>query len=456
MISDLIESISQHLAILESAPQADELVREIERELAELQNQLAILLSESEAERLSGDALDSDVSPDDTEPDQLSASDEIDIDSAEPQTPEPEEGRWRWLHTAVARCLPRRKRSVVAAMVATALLIASAITGAVLLNRQEGLPSGVAFQVKGRNVRQSKLSAEVQTLGALYGIQAPTSATALDTFHRNAAKAYAVSIVLDDAVQARHIVIADKQAQDVLARYLQEQFGNSADVVTQFDTALGQVGTSETAVLAEIKRQLAISQLYDQVTAAASVSDAEVAAQFAKDKASLATPEQRDIHNIVVQSEATARALLVKLAHGGAFDTLAADFSLDAATRSKGGDLGTVQASDLEAGYAKVAFAAKTGVPFGPIKTQYGWNVAIVTKVLPATAAEYAKIKDGLHARLVLNKQLALWRTWIEGQIRAARVRYAAAFLPADPDSAPSGAPGSPALGAATTPAAGR
>jgi peptidyl-prolyl cis-trans isomerase C len=302
----------------------------------------------------------------------------------------------------------------------------------------------VAFQVAGHDVTVAELDTEIQTLQALYGITAPTSASALDTFRRSAAKAYAVSIVLDRAASARHIVIADKQAQDVLTRYLQQQFGNSTDAMTQFDAALGQVGTTETAVITELKRQLSITQLFDQVAAGVHISDAQVAAEFTKDKASLATPEKRDVHNIVVQTQATAESVLSQLKHGASFTKLAATYSLDQSTRSKGGDLGSVQASDLDAGYAKVAFAAQTGAPFGPIQTQYGWNVGEVVSVTQSAPAVLANVKSSLTSQMMLDAQLAIWRTWLSGQIKAANVRYASEYLPPDPNSAPSTQPGTP------------
>jgi peptidyl-prolyl cis-trans isomerase C len=353
-----------------------------------------------------------------------------------------ESPRWVQLRTLATRLVPRTRRSIIATVVAGAVVVGAATTGVVSWLQPSGLPKGVAFQVAGHDVSESQLSAEVQTLHALYGIAAPKSAKAMDGFRRSAAKAYAVSLILDRASSSRHIVIADKQASDVLARYLQQQFGSSADAMTKFDTALGQVGTSEHAVLTEIKRQLAISQLFDHVTTGVTVSNAQVAAEFAKDKSSLATPEKRDIHNIVVASRTTADSLMTQLRHGASFSQLAKRFSLDASTKASGGDLGTMSAGDLAAAYAKTAFAAALGVPFGPVKTQYGWNVGEVVSVVPSTPAVYAKVRDGLRQQMVLAAQLTKWRKWLGTQIRAAHVRYAAKYRPADPNSAPTGAPG--------------
>ena len=429
MSIDSIDTITTQIADLERDRQRMVRLAEAEREVAELRREMSVREVEADVDLLDGTVVE----------------DELDADAgADDGAACPGRRRERIIALA-ARLVPRTKRSIAAVAVAALAAAAAGVTvGAMTLFRSSGLPRGVAFQVAGHNVTAAQLDGEVQTLQALYGIQAPTAAKGLATFRRSAAKAYAVSLILDRAARGRHIVIADKQAQDVLTRYLQQQFGNASDALTQFDAALGQVGTSEKAVLTEIKRQLAITQLFDQVSAGVQVSDAQVAANFAKNQASLATPEQRDVHNIVVQTQATAQSLMTQLAHGAPFDRLAATYSLDSSTKKSGGDLGSVQASDLDAGYAKVAFAAASGQPFGPIKTRYGWNVGEVSQIVPASPAVYSKVKASLHDQMVLERQLALWRTWLGGEIGKAHVQYAPTYKPADPNAAPTGGPGAP------------
>ena len=367
--------------------------------------------------------------------------DEIDDDGRTPTT---------WL-AVLKRIVPRTRRAIAVVASLAAIVIAGSVFAAVRLASSNALPSGVAFRVYGHDVTATALNDEVQTLGALYGIEAPTGKAALATFRRNAAKAYAVSLILDHAAAQANIVIADKKARDVLTRYISQQFGDSSDATSAFVTALGNVGTTEQAVLTEIKRQLAISTLFDTVTKGITVTDAQVAAEFANNKAALATPEQRDISNIVVSSESQATALLGKLTHGADFATLAKKYSLDAQTRSSGGVLGKVAAEQLDAGYAKIAFAAAVGKPFGPVKTQYGWNVGVVASVSPAQPAVYATVKSDLKQQMVLARELQKWRSWLASKIHTAEVQYANAYRPADPNSAPTGAPGAPQVPGATS-----
>jgi peptidyl-prolyl cis-trans isomerase C len=353
----------------------------------------------------------------------------------------------------LGRIRPRSRRAKAVTVLVTLAVLAGG-TSALLFGRSNSLPKGVAFQVSGHDVTETQLNAEASTLSALYGITAPTAAKALDTFRRDVAKAYAVSLIIDKQAKSRNIVIADKSAQDVLTRYVTQIFGTAADGYDKFVQALGGVGTSEAAVLTEIKRQLAIGQLYDQITGNVAVTDAQVSANFEKNKAKLSVPEKRDISNIVVATEAQAVQIKTQLAAGTSFTSLAVKDSLDTSTSKAGGTLGEVQSAQLDAAYARVAFAAASNKPFGPVQTQYGWNVGEVTKVVPAAPAVYSTIKAALKSQLLLAAQLEVWRTWLAKQIVAAHVRYSPTYEPADPNAAPTTGPGQVALPSTASPGA--
>ncbi|MET7995873.1 peptidyl-prolyl cis-trans isomerase [Amycolatopsis sp. NPDC005232] len=310
--------------------------------------------------------------------------------------------------------------------------------------RADDLPGDAVFAYGDQIESVTQLQERIQTLTALYGVQPPDQQDAAksDAFRRDTAKAVAVGMVLDHAARDRGIVIADKAARDVLTRFISQQIGEGPDARSKFVQALGTTGTSEDAVLDEIKRQLAVSQLFDSVTAGSAVGDDEVSDAFAKRKAQLDTPERRQLTNIVVKTKEDADRVLADLNAGTPFETLVAQRSLDGATRDKGGDLGQVTAAQLEDGYAKAAFATPVGGLFGPVQTTHGWNVGRVRQVLPPQPAVFDQVKDQLKQQLTLEKALATWRGWLGSQLTGANVRYADAYRPADPAAPPQQAPG--------------
>jgi peptidyl-prolyl cis-trans isomerase C len=78
---------------------------------------------------------------------------------------------------------------------------------------------------------------------------------------------------------------------------------------------------------------------------------------------------------IVAASQADADAIRKLLAGGQAFDALAMQRSIDAATRLDGGDLGYVAADAMPQAYAAALAAAKPGDIVGPFKTDAGFVI---------------------------------------------------------------------------------
>lgn len=341
--------------------------------------------------------------------------------------------------SAVVRAvsLPRRRGTRLVAAFVAVVVLGGAVTGFVWW-RAESLPEDAAFRVGDRVVSQEEFDRRVDALRALYGVQPPTEEKELDRFRRDSAKATAVSLVLDEQARSQGAVVADKAAQDVLSRLIENQLpGGGPEARRQFVQALGNVGTSEQAVVDEIKRQMTVSQLFDRVTTGTEVSEPELKDAFEKRRAQLGESEQRKLRNIVVAERGEADALVAQLHGGAGFPALATQRSLDGGTRPNGGDLGTVSAEQLEQEYAKAAFAAPPGGVFGPVQTQFGWNVGKVDEVVPGAPASFEKIKEELRLQLESEKALGRWRSWLQEQIASADIDYAEAYRPADPLAPP-------------------
>ncbi|MEV4731852.1 peptidyl-prolyl cis-trans isomerase [Saccharopolyspora sp. NPDC049426] len=326
------------------------------------------------------------------------------------------------------------------------LVFAGAVTGFVWW-RWEALPADAAFRVGDRVVTKEEFDRRVDTLRALYGVQPPIEERQFDRFRRDSAKAIAVSIVLDEQAKQQGVVVADKSARDVLSRLVESQLpGGGPEARKQFIAALGSAGTSELAVVDEIKRQMAVSQLFNRVTAGTSVSEQELRDAFDKRHDQLGQPEQRRLRNIVVADRGEAEALIGQVRGGAAFPALAAQRSLDGGTRAQGGELGTVSAQQLEPEYAKAAFAVPVGTVFGPVQSQFGWNVGQVDEVIPGSPVSFNAIKGELGKQLESEKALQRWRSWLQDQIANADLDYTEAYRPPDPLSPPDvggSAPGS-------------
>jgi peptidyl-prolyl cis-trans isomerase C len=334
----------------------------------------------------------------------------------------------RWL------ALQKVTRFVAVVLGLVAVVAASGIAYAQMTD----LPEDAVLRFDDRVVTQAQLEDRVDVLGALYGVQRPDGATG-DQFDRDAAKSMAVSLVLEKEAADRDIEIADKAAQDQLDQLIEDQLTGGRDAFVDF---LSVQGISEQDVLDEIKRQLATSRLVEEVTAdVPSVSDDDVTAAFEDNGDRMQTPEARRLVNIVVESRTDADRVARLARAGGDFASLAATWSRDGSTRDKGGDLGFVTADQLDPAYAEAAFVAPLQTVFGPVQTQFGWNVGKVVGVRKSQPLTFDQVEGELRAELQNRARLDVWRDYLGDLLEAADVEYAAHYLPEDPGAPPADLP---------------
>lgn len=323
------------------------------------------------------------------------------------------------------------------------------------------LPDGVALRVNGVSVTDQQFDDQLQTLTALYGVRSPgpEDPAKQDSFRRDVAKTVAVGMAMDGAAAERQIVVADRQVQDYLTKYVAATYGEGQAGRDAFVKDLSDKATSEPKVLAEIKRQMTNKQLFAQVAGdGPPITDDEVKQAFEARKAEFATPERREIHNIVVKTRPEADALLAEIKAGGNFEALAAQRSLDEITKGNGGNLGLVMAQDLQKEYSDAAFSAPAGTVIGPLVTQQKsgptFNVGKVVQIQPSVPADYEQIKEGVRRLLAAERADAKWRTFTQEQIKAADIEYADKYRPADPTGVPpiGTAPAAPAGAEAPAP----
>lgn len=313
-----------------------------------------------------------------------------------------------------------------------AVAVLAVVTAGLLVWRPwaDEAPDGTAFRVGEDVVSIDDLDARNDSLRALYGIQEPLGDEGLDDFRRQAAKSMAISLVLDGAVDDAGIEVSQAEVDEAVTAFVASRFEGDRD---QFLDSLGNVNTSEDAVIEEVRRQLELRALLAEVSGEVTVSDADVAVAFEERKADLGTPERRVISNIVVESRAEGQDVRTELDGGADVVALARRVSIDAATREKGGDLGAVTRADLLPDVADAVFRTGAGKAYGPVEGSQGWNVGVVSRVQQPAAATLAGVREDLRAVLVSERTQAIWSEWLAGELREADIRYEAAYRPSDP-----------------------
>jgi len=161
--------------------------------------------------------------------------------------------------------------------------------------------------------------------------------------------------------------------------------------------------TGET--VADLKWRTYVSLLGNKIALAvqkkaAKVTAAAITAYYKKNHAQYTTPETRNIHLVLVQLPATAQLVKSLLAGGESYATVAAKYSIDATTKSKGGEMLGVTSAELTPQLSAKVFAAKVGALSGPVKTAFGYYVFTVDKVVPSKTQTLAQSSKSIKALL--------------------------------------------------------
>ena len=150
------------------------------------------------------------------------------------------------------------------------------------------------------------------------------------------------------------------------------------------------------------------------------VPDSEIEQYYKDNKKDFDRPVEIRLSHILLSSLPDAEEVVRKLKKGTDFETLAKEASLDPATSSRGGDLGTFKPAELLPEFS----GAVKDMPVGkfsekPVHTAYGYHVLRKTsqKILPAVSAENARNEI---KRIIIKDR---FDKWIEKQKELLKVR---------------------------------
>ncbi len=139
----------------------------------------------------------------------------------------------------------------------------------------------------------------------------------------------------------------------------------------------------------DTKRQVRWNTLYTKlrekaVKGADKVSDKAVEDFYNKNKSRFASPATRDLRVVLTKTEARANEAKQALASGQSWKAVAKKFSIDQASKDSGGSLLGIAKGTQEKTFDDAIFAARKDQLSGPVKTQFGYYVFEVQKIVEA------------------------------------------------------------------------
>jgi foldase protein PrsA len=209
------------------------------------------------------------------------------------------------------------------------------------------------------------------------------------------------------------VSVSDSAVQKAFDATKKQSFPKATD----FTSFLARTGYTTQDLLLRQRLELLQKKIVANVTKnAGKVTNAQVAAYYAKNKARFAQPERRDLRIVLTKTKAQADQARAAIASGQSFAAVAKKFSIDQASKNQGGVLRAVAKGQQERAFDQAVFQAKKGQLVGPVKTQFGFYVFKVQKITPASQQSLAQATPTIKQLLAAqNKQTAIdkfAKTW--------------------------------------------
>lgn len=157
-------------------------------------------------------------------------------------------------------------------------------------------------------------------------------------------------------------------------------------------------------------------------------TEAEIQAYYNQHKSEFTVREMAQVRQILVATESDAKAIDDQLKKGKRLSDLAKKFSISP-EGARGGDVGWIEKGMSE--IFESAFRMKQGQRSPVFKSSYGYHIFEVSGRKPAHVKPIAEVKGQIKSILMEKQEQALYLSWLEEQVRKARVFKDQAFIDA-------------------------
>lgn len=157
------------------------------------------------------------------------------------------------------------------------------------------------------------------------------------------------------------------------------------------------------------KDQLAVAlYIRNTIPQTIEVSEAEAKQYFDANPAQFKTTERRAVQQILVATEADAKAIVESLKKGDAMDAIAKTKSQDPGSAPNGGYIGWITKGQTVPEFEQAAFGTKVGDTPVIAKSQFGFHVIKVLEIQPEVTYTFEQAKQTIQTGLSNQKRQAL------------------------------------------------
>jgi parvulin-like peptidyl-prolyl isomerase len=321
-------------------------------------------------------------------------------------------------------------------------LVAALVTAACgNSNEKKTVPAGAIALVGDEPIQKSELDRLVTQAKKSYAAKKQdfpeTGTPDYQSLRSSLIKGLVQQAQWEQAGAAMGIKVTDAEVQKQVDAIKQQYFNGDQ---AAFEAGLEKQGLTEQQVRDQLRAKVLADKIYNAVIGKVKLTDADITAYCAKQKAQCVHPESRDVRHILVKKKSLADRLYGELQDGADFAQLAKKYSQDPGSKDKGGELTAYKGKTVPP-FDKFVFAADKGDLSKPIKTDFGWHIIeVLSEVKPPAPIPVAELRAQLSPTLLPQKQEKALKDWVNKAEQTYPVTYAAGYSPPPTTTATQGA----------------
>ena len=165
-------------------------------------------------------------------------------------------------------------------------------------------------------------------------------------------------------------------------------------------------------------------QLQNEVTSDIKVTEEEAQVYYEENEAAFQHPAGKEIYHILVENQEKASEVLKQLNEGGSFAELAAQYSIDTGSKSRGGDVGVVnEDTNFVEPFKKAALELSPATLMTtPVESEFGFHIIKAGQQLDEGLWPFSKVQDDIEASLLKYKKDESFNQFLEDMQADAKI----------------------------------
>ncbi|NLO27344.1 MAG: hypothetical protein GX113_04070 [Actinobacteria bacterium] len=324
------------------------------------------------------------------------------------------------------------------------LLFALVFGAASMAGCGDALPGDAVVKIGSIAVKEDAFNQRVKDFAGQYGIaDKATDPEAWSAFEAQVLEYLVTYNLAAQNAGKLDVSVTDEEVQAEVDAILDGYYGGDQQALVD---DLAEAGLTLDKLKANYKESMLLQRVYEKVIEdVEEPTDADIAAYYEENKDAFQLEETRTVRHILIKpansvaddttSEitdadwadalTTAKKVRNLLIGGGDWTQLAAEYSDDTYSASRGGDVGAIEENgEMVPEFEDAAFSLKAHEISEPVKSMFGYHVIQVTEISEARLETLEEARESISAQLLYEKQGEAWLKWLDSMKTELGVTY--------------------------------